>query len=93
MSDRTRAAFQAKRDHGEPLGNPNILEVAQVGTEWRQAMADEHATKIQPIIDEVQRAGITTLSGIAEALNARGARAARGAQWHECTIRNALRRR
>ncbi|WP_404324553.1 recombinase family protein [Azospirillum doebereinerae] len=92
IADRTRAALQAKRDRGERLGSPDILDVARIGSDRRRTMADEHAAKVLPIIDEVRRAGITTLSGIAEALNARGVRTARGGRWHGSTVRNALRR-
>lgn len=92
ISDRTRAALQTKRNRGERLGNPNILEVAQAGSDRRRAMADEHAAKVVPIIDEVRRAGITTLTAIAEALNARGVKTARGGHWHGSTVRNILSR-
>jgi len=55
-------------------------------------MADEHAAKVLPVIDEIRRAGVTTLEGIADALNARGIRTARGGRWHGSTVRNIIRR-
>ena len=39
-----------------------------------------------------QASGITSLAGIAEALNARGVRTARGPAWHTSTVRNLLSR-
>ena len=35
---------------------------------------------------------MTTLQGIADALNARGIRSARGRRWHPSTVKNLLRR-
>jgi hypothetical protein len=44
----------------------------RAGVEACQARAAERAAKLAPIIDELKAAGITTLSGIAAAFNARG---------------------
>jgi hypothetical protein len=41
---------------------------------------------------EIRAAGITTLDGIAAALNARGVRSARGGAWHPATVRNLIAR-
>ncbi|AIB12266.1 resolvase [Azospirillum argentinense] len=92
IADRTRQALLAKRDRGEPLGSPNMAEVAKAGTARRQAQADEHAARVMPIIAEIRRAGVTTLQGIADALNARGVRSARGGRWHPSTVRDIIRR-
>ena len=48
--------------------------------------ADHHATEILPIIDGIRDVGITTLDGIADALNKRGVATARGGQWHPATF-------
>ncbi|HYF86179.1 recombinase family protein [Azospirillum sp.] len=92
IADRTRQALLAKRDRGEPLGSPNIHEVAKAGVARLKAQADEHAFRTMPIIAEIRRAGVTTLSGIAAALNARGVRSARGGQWHPSTVRDCIHR-
>jgi len=44
---------------------------AAVARKAHMALADAYATKVQPTIKAIQRAGITTPSGIAAALNAR----------------------
>jgi hypothetical protein len=36
---------------------------------------------VVPIIHQVQASGVTSLRGVAAALNARGVRSARGGQW------------
>ena len=91
ISQRTRAALAAKKAQGVRLGNRTNLNQAQAkGAAANGAQADRHAANILPIIREIQAAGITTLKGIAEALNARGIRTARGGRWHNSTVRNAL---
>jgi hypothetical protein len=45
-----------------------------------------------PIVKQIQAAGITTLAGIADALNTRGIGAARGGLWHLTTVRNLVNR-
>lgn len=90
IAERTRQALLAKRDRGERLGNPNITEVAKAGAARRQVQADEHAERVLPIIAEIRRAGVSTLQGIADALNARGVRSARGGRWHPSTVRDVV---
>jgi hypothetical protein len=54
--------------------------------------ADRFAADMLPIIEGIRAAGITTLGGIADALNKRGVPTARGGIWHAMTIRSLLRR-
>jgi hypothetical protein len=58
----------------------------------RKALADQRAANVVPIIRDVQRAGLESLRAIAEALNARGVRTARGGMWHASSVRDALKR-
>ncbi len=55
-------------------------------------LADQRAAKTLPIVRELQAAGIGTLQGMADALNARGIPTARGAQWYPTTVKNLLER-
>jgi len=48
------------------------------------------ATNVLPVVRQLQAAGLTTTRALAEALNARGIRTARGGQWHHSTARNLL---
>lgn len=98
IAERTKAALQAAKARGTALGwaNPARHEdqrrATRTGAALRRAQADRHATHVRPIVREVQAADITTLSGIAAALNARGVRTARGGAWHASTVRNLLAR-
>jgi hypothetical protein len=53
---------------------PNCLTpaVRRAGIEVRQARAKERAADLAPIVKELQAAGVTSLKGIAAALNERG---------------------
>ncbi len=55
-----------------------------------KAVAVRFAANVAPVIRDIERAGVTTLQGIADALNARGIRTARGRQWYATTVRNVL---
>ena len=54
--------------------------------------ADRFAKTVLPIIASIQRSGITSLRGLAIALNNRGVRTARGGQWQVSNVRNLLAR-
>jgi DNA invertase Pin-like site-specific DNA recombinase len=96
ISVRTKAALAAAKARGVPLGNPNLAHVRKEAHKAaaiaNQAAADQHAAAVLPIISQVRRAGATTLREIAEALNERGVRTARGGQWYAMTVSNLLAR-
>ena len=48
--------------------------------------------RIRDQIREIQAAGISTLQGVAEALNARGVRTARDKKWFPATVKKILTR-
>jgi DNA invertase Pin-like site-specific DNA recombinase len=90
ISARTKAALAAKKAQGMKLGNPRAAEAAVKAHAAHRAVADQFAANVLPIIREIQAAGLTTLRDIADALNARGIRSARGGQWHSTTVRTVL---
>ena len=59
----------------------------------RSSAADRHAASVAPVIAEIRAAGITSLEGIAQALQARGVPTARGGRWRAQTVRNVLLRK
>jgi DNA invertase Pin-like site-specific DNA recombinase len=93
ISDRTRAALAAKKAQGALLGNRTNLGAAQAkGTGAVKTAADAFAANVLPVVRQIQASGATTARAIAEALNARGIRTARGGAWHDSTVRNLLAR-
>lgn len=58
-----------------PLGNRrNIAAAGAIGRQSAQDRAAAFAANIMPIVASVQATGVTTLAGIANALNGRGVR-------------------
>jgi DNA invertase Pin-like site-specific DNA recombinase len=97
ISSRTKAALQAAKARGVALGasNPAIRAGLERGKArslaTRQAAADRQAAAVLPIIEDLQRQGLS-LRGVAEELNGRGVKTARGGQWYAATVRNVLQR-
>jgi DNA invertase Pin-like site-specific DNA recombinase len=93
ISERTRSALAARKAQGKQLGNRlNIHEAGANGRTRARASASAFAANVVPIVDVLRAAGVTTLAGIADALNARGVPTARGGRWHVSTVMNLLRR-
>jgi DNA invertase Pin-like site-specific DNA recombinase len=93
ISQRTRAALAAARSRGVRLGNRSNIAVAQARSRTaRSAQADQFTSNILPVVDQIKAAGICTLTGIAEALNARGLRPPRGGEWHAIQVKRVLQR-
>jgi DNA invertase Pin-like site-specific DNA recombinase len=93
ISERTRAALQAKRAAGERLGNPTNLQAAgEAGRVVQSRAVDEFVRGVLPILDAVRNSGAESLAEIADALNSRGVRSACGGRWHRSAVRNLLAR-
>jgi DNA invertase Pin-like site-specific DNA recombinase len=92
ISQRTKAALKAAKARGTRLGNPNLRRIRGVGPAALKAEAERFAANVLPIIREAQKAGARSLRAIAEVLNARGVRTARGGKWAATQVRDILRR-
>jgi DNA invertase Pin-like site-specific DNA recombinase len=93
ISERTKAALAARRADGTKLGNPhNAPQALAQGRRVLSADATAFAQNVMPIIESLRSAGVTDLRGLAEALNQRGVRTARGGRWHVSNIRNVIAR-
>ena len=89
----TRAAPAAKKAQGAKLGNrTNLAEAGSRGHATMARQADQFAANVRPIIEDARTAGATALQDLADALNARGVRTARGGRWHPMTVRAILER-
>ena len=79
IAERIRAALAQKKAQGALLGNRTNLPDAQAkGVAMNRAAADTFAANVLPVVHQIQATGATTSRAIAEALNARGIRTARG---------------
>jgi DNA invertase Pin-like site-specific DNA recombinase len=93
ISERTRNALAAKKAQGATLGNPrNIEQAGLLGRHAQRSEADRFAKNVIPIIRSIRAAGVVGLASIADALNNRGVRTARGGRWHGSSVRNLLAR-
>ena len=93
IAERTKAALAQKKAQGAVLGNRTNLPDAQAkGVAANREAAEAFAANVLPIVRQIQAAGATTFRSVANALNDRGVRTARGGAWHDSTVRNLLAR-
>ncbi len=96
VSQRTKAALQAAKARGRKLGwsiparRGEQATASRKGAAMNRAGADRFAANVLPVVRDIERAGVATLQGIADALNARGIRTARGRRWYATTVKNLL---
>ena len=90
IAARTKAALAAKKAAGVKLGGPKQQEAAEAGAAAGKANADAFAANVRPVIQSLQATGLTRLRDIADALNTRGIKTARGGEWHASSVRNVL---
>ncbi|MFZ3585378.1 recombinase family protein, partial [Loktanella sp. DJP18] len=97
ISRRTREALAVAKARGVKLGNPNgaaaLKRAGKGGAALHAAVAsnaDRFAEDLRPVIDDVQRQGVTTLRAIAAALNDRGMLTRRGGTWQVSNVRNLM---
>jgi DNA invertase Pin-like site-specific DNA recombinase len=93
ISERTKAALAAAKARGVKLGNPNgarALRGKQVGNKEAVAAvkqkAQEHASNLRAIIEDIQAQGVTSIRKMAEELNRRSILAPRGGEWQPTTV-------
>jgi DNA invertase Pin-like site-specific DNA recombinase len=87
ISSRTKAALAAAKARGVRLGAPDPRKGSAQGVAAIHAKADGFAARVTPTIAGIRAAGVTSLSGIAQALNARGVPTARGGEWTATAVR------
>jgi DNA invertase Pin-like site-specific DNA recombinase len=96
ISARTKAALAVVKERlaleGKKLGSPKLAETRALGHAANRAKAAKFAANVLPIVREIQAAGALTSRAIAQAMNDRGVRTARGGEWHDSSVRNLLAR-
>jgi DNA invertase Pin-like site-specific DNA recombinase len=91
ISQRTKAALAAFKARGGVLGNPHHAEALPKANAVRCDRAKERNGKFLAIINEIKaKTGLTKLAELAEALNLRGIRTARGNAWTSSHVFNVL---
>ncbi len=92
IAARTRDALAAAKARGVKLGNPNIAKARASAIVTNQAKAAANAEAVLPIIEAIQKSGVTSLRAIAAELTARKVPTVRGGDWAAPQVRNILKR-
>lgn len=97
ISQRTKAALAAARKRGVKLGGDRGVSLSRAsrkaGRDVQAARACERAADFEPIIRELNYAGVTSLSGIAKALTERHIPTSRGgSKWSATQVARIIKR-
>jgi len=91
--EKVRAALALAKARGVLLGNrTNLPEARAKGRAAILDAADQFASNVRPVIEQIKATGAVSLRDIARELNARGVRTARDTTWAATTVRNVLHR-
>ncbi|MBY5601745.1 recombinase family protein [Rhizobium leguminosarum] len=91
ISKRTREALQVKKKAGALLGNrTNLARAQMMGAAQNAAGAEAFAANVLPVVRQLQNQGVATFRALADALNQRGVRTARGGEWAAMTVKRLL---
>ena len=96
ISTRTKDALAAAKARGKRLGGDrgNLPTVAKEGAKasvaTRIAKANNRASDLLPIIEELKASGAVSLRQIAAGLNARGIETARGGEWSATQVQRVM---
>jgi DNA invertase Pin-like site-specific DNA recombinase len=85
ISERTRAALAAAKNRGVKLGSPLATFTIAGARASKSAKARAKAKNLIAIVRDIELAGITSLSGVARALEARGVLTPRGCSRWQAT--------
>jgi DNA invertase Pin-like site-specific DNA recombinase len=91
ISERTKAALQAAKTRGARLGTAGSADTAATARAARSEQAAKANATIVAVIAEIRRSGVTKLSGIANALEARGIKTPSGrSSWQPVQVSRLL---
>ena len=90
IAQRTKEGLAVAKAKGVRLGNPRWNESINDARATQMAKASNRHQMVQPMIAGLQSSGITTLQGLADALNERGIDTPRGRRWHATTVKRAM---
>ena len=92
LRQRVKHGLATAKRHGKVLGSPTLARDRVKGWAAVSAKADAFALSVEPVINDIKATGLTSATGIAQALNSRGVKTARGGNWHASTVCNLLKR-
>jgi len=92
ISERVIAGMRQAKKNGVKFGNPNAADAAKKGRAVITERSKRYIADMMKIIEEIRAAGVTTKSGIARALNARGIKTNRGNAFSGATVLYILRK-
>jgi DNA invertase Pin-like site-specific DNA recombinase len=91
ISERTKAALAAAKARGVKLGSPRARQTISSARAARSAYARKANAGTRAVIADIQSSGVTTLTGIARALAARGIKTPRGnTEWQPVQVARLL---
>lgn len=97
ISRRTKEALTAAKARGQRLGNPNGAAAFRRAAKGNiaaldavRAGASDRAETLRGTVEALKAEGVTSMGGIAAALNSQGIVTARGGKWHASSVRNLL---
>lgn len=91
ISQRTKDALAVVKARGTKLGNPRPAAAAALAAAAVSRKADIFAGPLRPMLETMRQQG-KTLQAIADELNTRGIKTARGNMWQPQTVKNVLAR-
>jgi DNA invertase Pin-like site-specific DNA recombinase len=90
ISERTKAGLAVAKQRGAVLGNPNPKAALRKANMVIQDRKQEFAKSALKTIREIQSTGVDTLAKIADCLNKRGEKTARGGTWTATAVKRVL---
>lgn len=92
ISQRTKDGLAAAKRRGIKLGNPRPSHAVQLAVAANLTRAKGHSELIVPVIQQIQKAHVTSLRAIAHCLNVRGFKTPNGKSFAAQSVKNALKR-
>jgi DNA invertase Pin-like site-specific DNA recombinase len=90
ISQRTKAGLEVVKARGVKLGNPNPTPSLKRARAASQAQKRAFAACAMKSIREIQSTGIESLNRIADCMNKRGERTARGGVWTATAVKRVM---
>jgi DNA invertase Pin-like site-specific DNA recombinase len=91
ISERTKAGMEAAKRRGIRMGNPRPAKAVALAVKANKRQASAFAKALQPVVEEIRQAGVTSLHQIALCLNRRGYQTRTGKSFAAQSVKNLFR--